>query len=147
MQTTVRPRRDFQALESRRRRAARLFGHGESQALVARRLQVSRQSVSRWYRQWKDDGRAALRAAGRAGRKPRLSVPQLQQIDAALRRGARAHGFPTELWTLSRVAQVIARETGVCYHPGHVWKILRALHWTLPRPDWRHRGIHRGVES
>jgi transposase len=100
-------------------------------------LAVSRQSVSRWYQQWQGGGSAALRAAGRAGRKPRLSAKQLAQVEAALCRGASAHGFATELWTLPRVARVIARETGVGYHPGHVWRILRALHWTLQRPARR----------
>jgi transposase len=137
MQTTIRPRRDFQGLALRRRQAARLFDQDESQAAVARRLRVSRQSVSRWYRQWQHGGRAALRGAGRAGRKPRLSARQRAQLDAALRRGAEAHGFPTPLWTLPRVAQVIRRETGVRYHPGHVWRLLRALHWTLQRPAGR----------
>jgi transposase len=137
MAPKVRPRRDFQALEQRRRDAARRFARGESQAEVAHALAVSRQSVSRWYQQWHDGGGAALRAAGRAGRKPRLSGPHLAQVEAALRRGASAHGFGTELWTLPRVAEVITRQTGVRYHPGHVWRILRALHWTLQRPARR----------
>jgi transposase len=137
MQAPFRPRRDFRGLEARRREAARRFRRGDSQALVARGLHVSRQSVSRWYRQWHDQGETALRAAGRAGRKPRLSAEQLAQVEAALQRGAGAHGFATELWTLPRVARMIARETGVRYHPGHVWRILHALHWTLQRPARR----------
>ena len=84
-----------------------MFGGGERLASVARTLQVSRQSVSRWYRQWKQGGVKALRAAGRAGRKPKLQRPQLQQVDRALRQGARAQGFGTDLWTLPRVAKLI----------------------------------------
>lgn len=137
MSTPFRPRRDYRGLEVRRQQAAHRFSAGDSQAAVARRLHVSRQSVSRWYRQWRSGGHDALRAAGRAGRKPRLSAEQRGQLDAALRRGARAHGFPTELWTLPRIAQVIRTQTGVRYHPGHVWKLLRALHWTLQRPARR----------
>lgn len=137
MPLKVRPRRDFHGLELRRREAARRFARDESQAEVAHALAVSRQSVSRWFQQWQDGGRAALRAAGRAGRKPRLTAAQLAQVETALRRGASANGFTTELWTLPRVAQVITRQTGVSYHPGHVWRILRALHWTLQRPARR----------
>ena len=135
----VRARRDFQALQQRRKQAARLFGVGERLAAVARRLQVSRQSVSRWFRQWKSGGTAALRGAGRAGRAPRLQAAQLRQVDAALRQGARTHGFNTDLWTLARVARVIERVTGVRYHAGHVWKVLRAMGWTLQRPARRAR--------
>lgn len=137
MPPKVRPRRDFRGLELRRRAAARRFARGESQAEVAHALAVSRQSVSRWFREWREGGAAALRGAGRGGRKPRLAAEQLAQVEAALRRGASAHGFATELWTLPRVAQVITRQTGVSYHPGHVWRILRALHWTLQRPARR----------
>ncbi len=133
----VRVRRDFQGLEQRRKRAARLFGVGERLAAVARKLQVSRQSVSRWFRQWKSGGTTALRGAGRAGRAPRLQAGQLQQVERALRNGARANGFNTDLWTLPRVAQVIERVTGVRYHAGHVWRVMRTMGWTLQRPARR----------
>jgi Winged helix-turn helix len=53
---------------------------------------------------------------------------------SALRKGARAHGFEEALWTLRRVAEVIRRLTGVRHHPGHVWRILRGLGWSVQRP-------------
>jgi len=133
----VRARRDFQGLEQRRKRAARLFGVGERLAAVARKLQVSRQSVSRWFRQWKSGGTTALRGAGRAGRAPRLHAGQLQQVERALRAGARANGFNTDLWTLPRVAQVIERVTGVRYHAGNEWRGMRRMGWRLQRPARR----------
>ena len=103
-------------------------------AAIARKLDVTRQSVSRWYKEWKSGGAGALRGAGRAGRRPRLERKQLQGIETALRRGAKANGFSTDLWTLPRVSVVIERLTGVHYHPGHVWRILGAMDWTLQRP-------------
>lgn len=134
------PRRDFQAMNQRRRRAARLFAAGRMiLASIARELKVSRQSVSRWYQAWKRGGAESLRGAGRAGRKAKLDPQQLRWVDQALRQGARAHGFNTDLWTLPRVASVIERSTGVHYHPGHVWKILGAMKWTLQRPAKRAR--------
>jgi transposase len=139
MHKPTRPRRDFEALEQRRKRAARLFASGSVQATVARMLDVSRQSVSRWYRQWKNGGASSLRGAGRAGRLPKLDAKQREQLDEALRLGARAHGFPTDLWTLPRVAKVIRQATGVRYHPGHVWRILRSMNWSLQRPTKRAR--------
>jgi transposase len=126
--------RDFAGLERRRKQAARRFTKGETQASVARQLKASRQSVSRWHRQWKSEGMAGLRAAGRAGRKPRLSASQLGRVDAALRQGARQHGFSADLWTLPRVATVIERITGERFHPGHVWKLLGSLDWSVQKP-------------
>ncbi len=135
MRTALSPRRDFEAMEQRRKQAGRLFAAGKMiLAVIARELRVSRQSVSRWYAEWRRGGAVALRGAGRAGRKPKLNAKQLQHLATALRRGARAHGFGTDLWTLPRVATVIQRLTSVHYHPGHVWKILGAMDWTLQRP-------------
>jgi transposase len=131
-----RDRRDLKALERRRKQAARLFAQGNlAQASVARQLQVSRMSVSRWYRQWKKSGSAAWNAALRAGRKPLLNPRQWQRVQAALRQGAWANGFRTELWTLPRVAAIIERISGVRYHPGHVWKILGARNWSAQKPE------------
>jgi transposase len=126
-------------MERRRARAARLFKAGTKQAEVARSLLVSRQSVSRWFRTFVKGGVKGLRGAGRAGRKPRLDAKQLAMVDAALRLGPKGHGFRTNLWTLPRVARVIERLTGVTYHPGHVWRILRRLDWSLQRPARRAR--------
>jgi transposase len=138
--------RDFDGMEQRRKRAARLFARGVSQADVARQLDVSRQSVSRWHADWQTGGANALKAAGRAGRLPRLSAAQLKRIDQALRQGPRAHGFGTDLWTLERVAAVIEAQTGVVYHPGHVWKLLRdKLGWTRQRPA--RRAVERDDEA
>lgn len=132
-------RRDFEALERRRMRAVRLFEQGESQAEVARRLGVSRTTAMRWAQAWEAEGGEALRAAGRAGRKPRLSDEQRDQVEQALLEGPRAFGYATELWTLPRVAELIQRITGIRYHPGHVWRLLRQLGWSLQKPTTRAR--------
>jgi transposase len=114
-----------------------MFKRGKKQAEVARALHVSRQSVSRWYLRYARGGASRLKGAGRAGRKPRLDAKQLSRVDTELRRGAEAHGFQTSLWTLPRVARVIEGVTGVKYHPGHVWRVLQRLDWTLQRPAKR----------
>ncbi len=84
METYLRQRRDFEAMAQRRRRAARMFAAGKMiLARIAHELQVSRQSVSRWYEQWKQGGSGALRGAGRAGRKPKLEPQQLRRVEEA----------------------------------------------------------------
>jgi transposase len=130
-------RRDFVGLEQRRLEAARLFAGGASQAEVARTFGVSAQAASIWDRRWRQGGAPALRGAGRAGRRPRLSPAELEAVDQALRKGPEAFGFDTDLWTLARVAAVIEQLTGVRYHPGHVWRLLRRLGWSLQRPARR----------
>jgi len=127
----------LQALRSRRQKAIGLFDQGERQAAVAAALKVSRQSVSRWYRDWLNDDTDALQGAARAGRRRRLSQDQVALIQKELLEGAAAHGYPSDLWTLPRVAQVIEAVTAVHYHPGHVWRVLRQMGWSLQRPTLR----------
>jgi len=132
-----RVRRDYDELENRRRNAAQLFRDGKRQAEVARRLGVSRQSVSRWFQAWKKSGARALRRTGSPGRNCRLNAAQLKRVEKTLLKGAQANGFNSNLWTLWRVARVIEQETGVHYHPGHVWRVLEKMRWSLQRPAKR----------
>lgn len=127
----------FAQLEQRRMKAARLFDQGMSQAGVARQLGVHRQSVNRWHQAWNKNGTKALKRAGRAGRKPRLQAAQLEQVRRGLKAGPEALGYGATLWTTDRVVDLIERETGQKYHPGHVWKILRSLGWSCQRPVGR----------
>jgi len=119
-------------------RAADLFEQGVIPAEIARQVGVSHQIVSEWRKAWWRAGRDGLRGAGRLGRKPKLSAAQLAQVEAVLARGAEANGYVTDLWSLPRVAEVIERVTGVSYHPGWVWYILRnQLGWSWQRPARR----------
>jgi transposase len=140
MPTTRRPtpQDERAALEDRRLQAAELFAQGRTQAEVARTLGVSRQSAHVWHTRFLQGGVDALRSRGPTGPDPRLSDAQLARVEEALLAGAMANGFETDLWTLERVAVVITQLTGVRYHPGHVWVILRQrLGWTLQRPERR----------
>lgn len=132
-------RRDFDALEKRRFEAIRLLDEGLNQADMAHRLKVSRSTVVRWVGQYRRHGREALRKAGRAGRKPRLSEAKRQQLGKLLVRGPEALGYETPLWTCPRVAHLIEQEFGIRYHEGHVWKVLVSLGWSPQRPTGRAR--------
>jgi transposase len=125
-------------MEQRRMRAVDLFEQGVIPAEIARQVGVSHQIVSDWRTVWRQSGRDGLRAAGRAGRRPKLTSDQLVEVEGALATGAEANGYPTDLWTLPRVAEVIERLSGVVDHPGQVWYILRdQLIWTRQRPARR----------
>ena len=123
-----------EALRDRRTEAAKLFAAGATQAEVARTVGVSRVSAMRWYQAWRKGGRTALAATKRLGRPVRLSKTQLARVEQLLLKGPTAHGYKTDLWTLPRMASVIEQATGVSYHPGHVWRVLRGLGWSLQRP-------------
>ncbi len=132
-------RRDFDALEKRRFQAIRLLDDGLNQTDIAHRLNVSRSTVVRWVGQYRHQGREALRKAGRAGRKPRLDAAQSKRLEERLRQGPERLGYETPLWTCPRVADLIKREFGIRYHPGHVWKVLVNLGWSPQRPTGKAR--------
>ena len=74
---------------------------GLNQSETARRLTVARQTVSEWLRQYRAQGEAGLRKAGRAGRKPLLDATQLERLEILLLKGPEAHGFPDAVVDLS----------------------------------------------
>jgi transposase len=116
-----------QQQEERRREAARLLRSGKfTQADVARELGVSQASVSRWASALQRSGARALRARPRTGRPPKLSEEGWREVCRVLKRGARAQGYTTERWTLSRVARLIEERFGVRYHPHYLAEPLRA---------------------
>jgi transposase len=132
-------RRDFAALEKRRFEAIGWLEKGLSQAEIARRVRVVRQTVGRWARQYRQEGRAALKRAGRAGRKPLLSEQDRKRLAQLLLQGPEALGYETPLWTCPRVAHLIEQEFAIRYHEGHVWKVLVGLGWSPQRPTGRAR--------
>jgi transposase len=131
--------RDRQAFEHIRMQAGALFATGRSQA------EVARQNASRWHALWRAGGPDALASGGPTGPDPHLSDSQRQDLERALRQGARAHGFDTDHWTLARITTVIERLTGTRHHPGHTWKLLRRMGWRLQRPA--RRAIERDEQA
>jgi len=116
-------------LQQRRRRAVQLLQAGRPRAAVARQVQASVSSVWRWWQSYQRAGPGGLAPKPTPGRPPRLSGGQLRTLERMLARGPRRAGYPTDLWTLARVATVIRRQFGVRYHPSHVWRLLTARGW------------------
>jgi transposase len=106
---------------------------GQSPSTIARVLGIHAGSVRRWRRM--ADAPDGLKAKPHPGPKHGLSDEQLQQLEALLVEGAKHHGWPNQLWTASRVAELIKRHFGISYHPEHVRKILKhRLRWTSQKP-------------
>jgi transposase len=133
----MRPFGSPKTLERRRRRAVALLQQGLSLREVARRVQASVSSVAQWRAAWQQGGEAALAPKPVLGAPRKLTAQQCEQLVPLLLKGALAHGFPNELWTLKRIAAVIQVHFGVRYHPAHVWKILRRLGWSCQVPERR----------
>lgn len=135
----MRPKGSAEELERRRRQAMAMLERGMTPAAVARALGTSRASVTRWRQAVEAGGQEALAPKPHPGGKSRLTVGQRKRLIRMLLQGPRKHGYGTELWTLARVAEVIAVTFGVEYHPSAVWHILRAMGWSCQKPERRAR--------
>ena len=139
-------KRDLAAIEARRMEGARLLKRNVFQAEVARRLQVSRQTVSVWARQLAEANGAVGRLKAKPlGRPPRLDAAQCEQLRQLLVNGALAAGFPTELWTIKRVRALVKREFGISYSNTGGWELLRSLGFSPQRPE--KRALQRDEEA
>jgi transposase len=133
----MRPIGTAEELQRRRLRAVELVQQGECPEDVAHFLGCGRSSVYTWLKLARE-GPEQLAARPHTGPKPRLCAEQLTELEALLLKGAKAHGWRTELWTAARVADLIERHFRVSFHPEHVRKILkRRLRWTSQKPQRR----------
>jgi len=132
----MKKKRDLKAMERRRLRAGRLLSKGVSQAEVARRVGVSRQSVSRWAERL-DEGELKALSRGTLGRPACLDDTQKGQLAKLLVKGAPSQGYPTEPWTLGRVGHLIEKSFGIQYSHSQVWRILKGMRFSLQRPTGR----------
>ncbi len=140
----MRPKGSAAVLEARRYRALRLLDQGRSLNEVARLLECAPSSVMRWRDAREAGGKAALRVRFSPGRPPKLSARGRRRLVQLLRRGARAHGYTTDLWTTARVARVIFRSFRVRYHRAHVGRLLHSLGWSVQKPE--RRALERNEE-
>jgi transposase len=133
------------AWERLRFRAIGLLAKGLTPVEVARKLGVSRRAVRRWKSRFAREGPEALVAKWGSGRPWKLDARGRAKLERLLLRGAAACGFPTDLWTCQRVADLIDREFGVSYHPDHIGRLLRSMGWSPQRPERRARERDEGA--
>src|SRR3989304_4657744 len=133
----MRPSGSPEELERRRVRAIRLPLQGHQPIEVARLVGVDRRSVWRWNRAYREAGDEGLRAKPAPARPPKLDARAKNRLERVLLKGAKAAGFPTDLWTCPRVARLIRESFSVTYHVDHVGRLLRDLGWTPQKPQRR----------
>ena len=126
--------RKVSAREERRRLGFRLLRRGVPKATVARQLGVTYLTVLHWAKRRQEHGPNSWRDLPHRGADPKLTAAQKKRLVALLTHGAKARGYPTDLWTLKRVAEVIRKEFGVEYTLSGVWRVLRALGFSAQVP-------------
>jgi transposase len=127
-------------LERQRFRAIALLDAGHRPGEVARELGVSPAAVSRWKKLHRQAGPDGLRATPHPGPKPKLTMPQRRKLKRLLLKGPLAYGYPTDLWTLKRIAEVIEGHLAVHYDPSGVWHLLKTMGWSCRKSERRAKG-------
>lgn len=118
-----------------RRRAGTLFKKGASQAEVARELNATPAAVHYWHKAWKRKGMKGLASQGHTGFASKLTKEKRMRFKRAVLRGPQEYGFETNLWTLSRLAAVMKKTTGVRFGHNHTWEIVKSLGFTCQKPQ------------
>jgi transposase len=122
-----------------RRRVVQQLSRGTPLAHLARAHGVSRQTLYAWRDADAADPRQGLVRKPK-GRQSRLTPEQLARLRSLLLEGALKQGFPTDLWTLERVRQLVRRVFGVAYASRSLWYVLRTtLHFSPQKPERRAR--------
>lgn len=120
-------------LEKRRLQAGRYFDNGKTAYFIEKRFGVSSTTAREWRTRWQN---GALNARHQ-GNTFKLTLAQQKDVAKRILKGPRAAGYATELWTLSRIAGLIAQTHEVRYHPRSVWRVLHTLGFSCQRPAQR----------
>jgi transposase len=132
----MRPSGRTEELERRRFRAVELMEEGVPRKSLARVLDVSAASLSRW-RRLADSG--ILTAKPHVGHPRKLSDGDCRELERLLLKVATSYGWHNDLWTAARIGRLIYDNFGVKYHRAHISRIMRyRLHWTCQRPVNHH---------
>ena len=118
-----------------RRRCAALHQQGWKQAAIAQALGLTQGWVSRTLIKYRQQGQDALTWRKPAGATAKLTNTQLAQLVEELNKGAEHHGFPGQIWTRSRINEVIKKRFGVSYDPSQIGRLLKKVGWSRQLPQ------------
>jgi transposase len=122
--------------ERLRLEAAGRFAAGDDNVLIAKDLRVHVRSVQRWRKAWSEDGEAGLLSKGPVSL-PVLSDELFAVLEGELDRGAVAHGWPDQTWTLARITTLIGRRFHKSCTPQGVAALLHRHGWSWQTPARR----------
>jgi transposase len=119
-----------QELENRRVAAGKLFTRGKTAYFIEKKFGISSTTAREWRTRWKE---GTLKAR-REGCPSKLSDKQKKTLSALIQKGPQAAGYETELWTLSRLTELVRKRCSVSYRPRSLWHLIRALGFSCQKP-------------
>ena len=104
-------------------------------AAIAEIVRASEETVRRWLKRYLAEGVEGLRDAPHPGAPRKVTAEYLEGLIHAVRRRPRSLGLPFSLWTLRRLADYMAEQTGIRVEYETVRVHLKAAGIVLSRPQ------------
>jgi transposase len=102
---------------------------------IARIVRESEATVLRWLKRYRAEGIEGLQDAPRPGRPSPMTEAYQAELLAAVRRRPRSLGLPFSLWTLQRLVDYLAEQTGIRVSDETVRRALKRAGIVLSRPQ------------
>jgi transposase len=104
-------------------------------AAIAQIVRASEETVRRWLKRYLAEGTEGLRDVPRPGSPVKVTEEYKEGLLRAVRRRPRTLGLPFSLWTLRRLADHMAEQTGIRVEYETVRVHLKAAGIVLSRPQ------------
>jgi transposase len=93
------------------------------------------QTVRNWLKRWMAEGIEGLKDRPMPGPAPKITQAYEEQLHAVVRRRPRSLGQPYSLWTLQRLADYMAEQTGIRVEDETIRRHLKSIEIVLSRPQ------------
>lgn len=104
-------------------------------AEIAEIVRTSEETVRRWLKRYLAEGVEGLRDEPHPGAPPKVTEEYRKKLVHAVRNRPRSLGLPFSLWTLQRLADYMAEQTGIRVEYETVRVHLKAVGIVLSRPQ------------
>lgn len=98
-------------------------------------VRLSDQAVRKWLKRYLVEGIGGLKDMPRAGTPRKVTPAYLEKLQAAVRRRPRSLDLPFSMWTLQRLSDYLAEETGLRVEAETVRLHLKKIGIVLSRPQ------------
>jgi transposase len=114
--------------------AIHMLYKGLTQTEAGELLAVSRTTVFYWRVRWLEGGVEGLADQPRTGRPSKADNHYIEVLENTLEQDPHTLGYAFSVWTVGRLAQHMAGETGITLSVGRLRALLRRLGYVYRRP-------------
>ncbi len=96
---------------------------------------TDRTTLFRWIQRYREEGDAGLERRAGSGRPRKLTVLDGRQLWEIVLQPATRFGYETDLWTVTRVHQIVQEKLKVAVSKDTIWRRLREAGLTYQKPE------------